>query len=83
MSNCPDYLQGCRATGRQRDLTASEQLRFTGPAAALSGQAQMCSYCGLVYTKLSPTRRLGWLDGMIGLGFTAAAGAGQAQFECA
>jgi hypothetical protein len=83
MSNCPDYLQGCRALGRQRDLTPSEQTRITGPAAALSDQAQMCSYCGLVYTKLSPTRRLGWLDGMIGLGFTAVAAAGQAQFVCA
>jgi hypothetical protein len=83
MANCPDYLQGCRATGRQRDLTPSEQQRLTGSAASFSGQAQMCSYCGLVYTKMSPTRRLGWLDGMIGLGFTAAAVAGQAQFECA
>ena len=74
MSNCPDYLQGCRATGRQRDLTASEQVRITGPAAALSDQAQMCSYCGLVYARspLPKTQRLGWLDGMMGLGFTAA-----------
>ena len=76
------FLQGCRASGRQRDLTPSEQQRITGPAAAFSGEAQMCSYCGIVYTKLYPTRRLGWLDGMIGLGFTAAAGAG-AQFVCA
>ncbi len=83
MSNCPDYLQGCRATGRQRDLTPSEQERITGSAAAFSSEAQICSYCGLVYTKFSPTRRLGWLDGMIGLGFTAAAVTGQAQFACA
>ncbi len=83
MSNCPDYLQGCRASGRQRDLTPSEQGRITGSAAAFSSQAQICSYCGLVYTKLSPTRRLGWLDGMIGLGFTAAVETRQAQFACA
>ena len=83
MSNCPDFLQGCRASGRQRDLTPSEQQRITGPAAEFSGQAQMCSYCGLVYTKRSPTRRLGWLDGMIGLGFKATAETAQAQFACA
>jgi hypothetical protein len=73
MSNCPDFLQGCRAAaGSQRDLTSSERDRITQYSAELSDHAK-CSYCGLVYARSpSPTRRLGWLDGIAGLGFKAA-----------
>jgi hypothetical protein len=73
MSNCPDFLRGCRATaGSQRDLTPSERERITQPSVELSDHAK-CSYCGLVYTRSSSrSRRLGWLDGMAGLGFKAA-----------
>jgi hypothetical protein len=75
MSNCPDYLQGCKAAGRQRDLTPSERQRLTGTASEFSEHAKLCSYCGLVYARsqLPKTRRLGWLDGMMGLGFRAVA----------
>jgi hypothetical protein len=75
MSNCPDYLHGCKeAAERQRELTPSERQRITGPASEYSDHARMCSYCGLVYARspLPKTQRLGWLDGMMGLGFTAA-----------
>ena len=73
MSNCPDFLRGCRAAaGSQRDLTPSEHERITGQAAELSDYAK-CSYCGLVYARsTSSTRRLGWLDGIAGLGFKTA-----------
>jgi hypothetical protein len=73
MSNCPDFLRGCRAAaGSQRELTSSEQERISEHAAEMSDHAK-CSYCGLVYTRSqSPTRRLGWLDGIAGLGFKAA-----------
>ena len=73
MSNCPDFLRGCRAAaGSQRDLTPSEHERIIGQAAELSDYAK-CSYCGLVYARsTSSTRRLGWLDGIAGLGFKTA-----------
>src|SRR5262245_59554654 len=73
MSNCPDFLRGCRATaGSQRDLTPSEQEQIIGHATELCDHVK-CAYCGLVYTRSgSPTRRLGWLDGIAGLGFKAA-----------
>lgn len=73
MSNCPDFLRGCRATaGSQRNLTTSEQERITGYATELSDHSK-CSYCGLVYARsASSARRLGWLDGIAGLGFKAA-----------
>src|SRR5262249_38170773 len=74
MSNCPDFLRGCRAAaGSQRRLTPSEQERITGYATELSDHSK-CSYCGLVYARsASSARRLGWLDGIAGLGFKAAA----------
>jgi hypothetical protein len=73
MSNCPDFLRGCRAAaGSQRDLTPSEHERIIGHDAELSDYAK-CSYCGLVYARsTATTRRLGWLDGIAGLGFKAA-----------
>jgi hypothetical protein len=73
MSNCPDFLRGCRASaGSQRDLTPSEHERIIGQAAELSDYAK-CSYCGLVYARsTSSTRRLGWLDGIADLGFKTA-----------
>ena len=74
MSNCPDYLHGCKAGAeRQRDLTPSERQRLTGAASEYSDHARLCPYCGLVYARapLPKTRRLGWLDGMMGLGFKA------------
>ena len=74
MSNCPDFLRGCRASaGSQRDLTPSEHERIIGQAAELSDYAK-CSYCGIVLNarSTSSTRRLGWLDGIAGLGFKTA-----------
>jgi hypothetical protein len=73
MLNCPDYLRGCKAAGQQRDLTPSEQQRITTAASEFPDDAKKCSYCGLVYAPSAPTRRLGWLDGIGGLGFTAVA----------
>jgi hypothetical protein len=73
MSNCPDFLRGCRAApGSQRDLTPSEQERIIEYCAGVSDYAK-CSYCGLVYTRsASGGNRLGWLDGIAALGFKAA-----------
>jgi hypothetical protein len=73
MLNCPDYLRGCKADGRQRDLTPSEQQRITTAASEFPDDAKKCSYCGLVYASSAPMRRLGFLDGIAGLGFTAVA----------
>ena len=78
MSNCPDFLRGCRASaGSQRDLTPSEHERIIGQAAELSDYAK-CSY---LWTRLcalhvinAPAGVAGWhsrfrfQDGHTGLG---------------
>jgi hypothetical protein len=60
MSNCPDYLHGCKAAAeRQRKLTPSERQRITGPASEYSDHARVCSYCGLVYARARYQKRFG------------------------
>jgi hypothetical protein len=75
-SNCPDYPENCRAAAPpQRNLAEGEKKQLTGRAAEFAGQAETCSYCGLVYTRFPDRRRLGHLNNaLVGAGFKPARG---------
>jgi hypothetical protein len=75
-SNCPDYPENCRAADPpQRHLTEGEQNQLTGRAAEFARGAEICSYCGLVYTRFPEMRRLGHLNNaLVGAGFRPARG---------
>ena len=61
MANCPDYPSQCRAPGStQRALTPLEREQLIGRSADFAAEAEVCSYCSLVFTR-NPARRLGVL----------------------
>ena len=66
-NNCPDYPVHCRAgSATQRRLTPGEQAQITGRAAEFAAQAEVCSYCSLVFVRdhqRGAARRLGRLKG--------------------
>jgi len=71
MTTCPAKCSG-KHHSRQRQVLPGERTTIESSGGALEANAQICSYCGCVYSNGADARILGYLDGMSGTGWKPA-----------